>query len=248
MERVDEFRTGCLLCGAELLYDFQPKKKGCMICGMQQETNVTCSLGHYVCDDCHSLPGGDFIQLYTTKTGSIDPLELASTLMRDRRLSMHGPEHHFLVPAVLLASYYNLTLDFEKKEKQIQLARSRAAQVPGGFCGTHGDCGAAVGVGIFVSLVTGATPLSHQQWHLCNIATARALTDIAENGGPRCCKRNTFLAIRSAAGFIRSRLGAAVPEINQIHCEFSSLNKQCIRNRCPFFSGDDKPQGKISIL
>jgi hypothetical protein len=32
---------------------------------------------------------------------------MALNLMKNPQIKMHGPEHHFLVPAVLLAAYYN---------------------------------------------------------------------------------------------------------------------------------------------
>ncbi|VUT25840.1 MAG: hypothetical protein MOIL_01256 [Candidatus Methanolliviera sp. GoM_oil] len=55
----------------------------------------------------------------------------------------------------------------------------------GGFCGYHGDCGAAVGTGIFISLITDATPLSKHEWKLSNLMTAKSLLSIANHGGPR---------------------------------------------------------------
>ncbi len=64
---------------------------------------------------------------------------------------MHGPEHHFLVPAVLLASYYDKPAFSEERASKIKEARRRAKAVLGGFCDSHGNCGAAVGVGIYPS-------------------------------------------------------------------------------------------------
>ena len=37
-----------------------------------------------------------------------DPLELARIIMNNDKVPMHGPEHHFIVPATLLAAYYNI--------------------------------------------------------------------------------------------------------------------------------------------
>lgn len=42
--------------------------------------------------------------------------------MRNPKLKIHGPEHHFLVPAVLLSSYYNVKRDYEEKENKIREA------------------------------------------------------------------------------------------------------------------------------
>jgi hypothetical protein len=154
---------------------------------------------------------------------------------------MHGPEHHFLVPAVLLSAYYNVTGEKDKKEEKIRLAQKRAISVLGGFCGYQGDCGAAVGVGIFVSVMTGSNPLSTNEWRLSNLATGRSLITIAEHGGPRCCKRNSFLAILEATKFVQENFKVALPTSIDITCDFNHLNKECIKEKCLFYvSNADK--------
>ena len=94
-----------------------------------------------------------------------------------------------------------------REGEKIAKARQRAEHVLGGFCGFYGNCGAAVGTGIFMSLITDATPLSHEEWRLSNLMTARSLLTIAHAGGPRCCKRNSFLAIAEAVRFAQERFG-----------------------------------------
>jgi hypothetical protein len=96
-------------------------------------------------------------------------------------------------------------------------------------------CGAGVGTGIFMSLATGATPLSEAPWRLSNLMTAESLRVIAEHGGPRCCKRVSFLAILQARDFLSRELGVALPE-ESVKCEFSALNKECRKRECPFWA------------
>lgn len=62
---------------------------------------------------------------------------------------MHGLEHHFLVPAALLAAWYNRHNNVHLKDAAIIIARHRAEYVAGGFLGFHGACGEAFGSGIF---------------------------------------------------------------------------------------------------
>jgi hypothetical protein len=157
--------------------------------------------------------------------------------MKNPAVKMHGPEHHFLVPAVLIAAYYNVQGKPDVKGQKIGQAQQRAEMVNGDSCGLLGDCGAAVGTGIFISLVTGATPLSREEWKLSNLITAKSLEQIALRGGPRCCKRNTFLAIRSAADFTREHLAIVMPIATQITCEFPSRNNECLTKDCPFYFG-----------
>lgn len=230
------FLSGCLLCGQELVYLPQAEAMTCAYCGKTFESNARCVQGHFVCDACHGAQADDLIEQYCAQTTLRDPVEMAITLMRHPAVAMHGPEHHFLVPAVLLAAYYHDQPGAGRLGK-IRQARKRAEGVRGGSCGFCGNCGAAVGTGIFVSLVTGASPLSKEEWRLSNRMTAASLLEIAEHGGPRCCKRDTFLALQTAHGFAQRELGISLELTSPIRCEFSPMNKECLKGECPFFAG-----------
>ena len=65
--------------------------------------------------------------------------------------------------------------------------------------------------------------------------TARALAAIGEIGGPRCCKRDTFTAIREAVDMTREELGVAMELPRKITCAFSEENPQCRRGSCPYY-------------
>ncbi len=230
------YKTNCLVCGSELVYSAKSDKLECYYCEKIFESNVKCVNGHFVCDSCHSLPASDLIKQFCINSKSENPIEMALTLMRNPAIRMHGPEHHFLVPAVLLSAYYNLKKNGGEKAEKIKEAEKRAKNILGGFCGYYGDCGAAVGTGIFISLITEATPLSEREWKLSNMMTAKSLLSIANRGGPRCCKRNTFLATIEAVNFLRENFSIENININEnVKCEFNSLNKECIKDRCPFY-------------
>jgi hypothetical protein len=229
-------RSGCLVCGAELAYQAQFTRCACHVCGQEVETQVRCSRGHYVCDACHSGSSNQWIEQVCLHSPAVDPLGLAIELMHSPLMNMHGPEHHFLVPAVLLTTAYNSQGQPEKKSAALATARKRAENVLGGFCGFYGACGAGIGAGIFTSVFTGASPLSREEWRLANQMTARCLERIAERGGPRCCKRDTFLALETAAEFAASNLGVSLPLAQPIHCEFSPLNRECLKSACRFYS------------
>ena len=230
-----EHKTDCLICGAELIYLDSAQPLECAYCRQTFDSNVACADGHYICDECHSLPAIDLIRQFCVGSESTDPLEMALTLMRHPAVKMHGPEHHFLVPAVLLAAYYNVTGDASLLEKKLKEAEKRAKQILGGFCGFYGNCGAAVGTGIFLSLVTDTNPLSVETWRLCNMLTAKTLMSIANSGGPRCCKRNTYLALTEATKFVREHLDVSMDADPEIKCEFTGLNKECLKGKCPFY-------------
>jgi hypothetical protein len=139
--------SGCLVCGADLQYIGNYQSLECHYCKETFQSDVLCLNGHFVCDKCHALSGTELIEIYCNSSKSVNPVRMATEIMQNGKISMHGPEHHFLVPAVLIAVYCNLTNDPGKKEK-ISKARQRSEKIPGGFCGTHGNCGAGVGTGI----------------------------------------------------------------------------------------------------
>lgn len=116
--------------------------------------------------------------------------------------------------------------------RKIIETESRAKNVLPAF---YGACGAAIGVGIFMSVYTGTTPLAKETWGICNMSTAEALKEMAEIGGLRCCKRNTFLALKSSVESIRKYLGIDIVCDDAIECSFSKFNAECLKEDCPFY-------------
>ena len=157
-------------------------------------------------------------------------------IMADQYIYMHGPEHHVMAGAALLAAYHNsggeVDLDWALAEM-----KERGGQVPVGVCGFWGCCGAGVSTGIYMSILTGATPLSGNSWGLSNRMTARALDAIGRIGGPRCCKRDTFTALKEAALLTEEELGIQMELPDEIICNFSGDNQQCLRKKCPYYKG-----------
>ena len=140
-----------------------------------------------------------------------------------------------MVGAALLTAYRNAggKLDLEAA---LQEMHSRGKAVPGGACGFWGACGAGVSAGQFVAIATGSTPLAVEPWGLSNQMTAKALESIGKVGGPRCCKRDSYLAILAAVAFAEEHLDVHMEKSMPI-CTRSRQNNQCIGKRCPFAEG-----------
>lgn len=137
-----------------------------------------------------------------------------------------------MVGAALLTAYKNAGGNLEL-EKALQEMYSRGKAVPGGACGFWGACGAGIATGQFLAIVTQSTPLAQEPWGLSNQMTARALESIGQVGGPRCCKRDSFLAILAAVDFAREQMGVEMERTVPV-CSYSGRNNQCIGKRCPF--------------
>ena len=220
-----------LICGAPLTYLEQGEQMECALCHKKEYSQARCENGHYVCNDCHTK-GMDGIFALCLTSASKNPYEIIQTMMAMPFCHMHGPEHHVMVGSALLTAYKNAggKLDLEKALCEMQ---ARGRQVPGGTCGFWGACGAGVSAGMFVSIATGATPLATKEWGLSNQMTASALGAIGAVGGPRCCKRDSYLAILKAVEFAKTYLGVEM-ELGEMKCLHSAQNNQCIAERCPF--------------
>lgn len=226
----------CLVCGKPLVYFEKAKKMECVICHKTFDSYASCEDGHYVCDDCHEAKGLEVIMEGCRKSQSKNPIHIMQELMQDPYIYMHGPEHHVMAGAVLMTAYHNSggAIDLEEGLAEM-LARGR--EYPGGSCGFWGCCGAAVSTGMFLSIVTKTTPLSGKSWGLVNLMTSRALEEIGKIGGPRCCKRNCFTAVKAAVGFVEEHLGVKMELPEEILCDYSAENQQCLRKACPYHRG-----------
>ena len=134
---------------------------------------------------------------------------------------------------MLLAAYKNAGGELDL-DAALEEMRNRGSQVPGGICGLWGTCGAAVSTGIFVSLITGASPLSGKEWGLCNEMTSRSLGAIAKTGGPRCCKRDSYTAILEAVDFVGEKFGIWMERPKKTVCGLYGRNEQCLKEKCPY--------------
>ena len=86
---------------------------------------------------------------------------------------------------------------------------------------------------MFISIISGATPLKNEPWGLANKMTSKALDAIGSIGGPRCCKRDSYIAIISAIDYVAENFNVQM-EKSVIKCIHFDKNNQCIKERCPF--------------
>ena len=223
----------CVVCGKPLIYFTEEKLLPCHICGKVKQANAACEGGHFICDECHRAGGGAALN-FLMKSKEQDPIALFLQVCQLDGVHLHGPEHHSLIPCVLLTAYHNCG---GKINLQTALAEGwkRGQKLAGGSCGFLGVCGAAGGAGIFASIVSGATPLTPRQWAIPQKLTAACLEAIADTGGPRCCKRTGRIAIECAAEFSAKEFSVPLP-CSRPRCGYSARNRECIRNRCPFFA------------
>lgn len=234
----------CLICKAPLEYLKEDVEMECAICHKKETSKTRCVNGHYVCSECHTGGMDQIIGLCMAETGK-NPVEIIEKMMEMSFCHMHGPEHHVMVGAALLTAYKNAGGELEL-DRALGEMFSRGKKVPGGACGFWGACGAGISTGMYMSIITGATPLAKEEWSLSNLMTSSALKKISEHGGPRCCKRNAYLAIAEAVRLTKEKIGIQM-ELGEIVCSRSEKNNQCIQGECPFNS-KNHPKTKVAFI
>lgn len=221
----------CLICKAPLEYLNEDIEMECVICHKRERSKTRCINGHYVCNNCH-MAGLDNIIGLCMKSTSKNPVAIIESMMALPFCHMHGPEHHVMVGAALLTAFKNAGGEIDLKKSLIEML-NRGKEVPGGACGFWGACGAGISTGMFVSIISSSTPLSVEPFSLSHKMTAKSLSAIGEIGGPRCCKRDSYLSILSAIDFVEEHFNIRMDK-PVIICQHGSQNNQCIGKRCPF--------------
>lgn len=227
----------CIICKAPLVYLETDEEMECAICHRKENSKIRCVNGHYVCNECH-MAGLDTSIALCLKETSNDPVKIIEKMMALPFCHMHGPEHHVMVGAALLTAYNNAGGDIDLEKALIEMM-NRGKSVPGGVCGFWGACGAGISSGMFVSIISRSTPLAREPFALSHKMTAKSLEAIGEIGGPRCCKRDSFLSILNAVDFVKEQFGVEM-EKPEIVCRYSAQNNQCIGKRCPFSKANHK--------
>lgn len=235
----------CLICKAPLVYTEKSEIMECSICHKKEYSRTSCVNGHYVCNECHTN-GMDAIIGVCLEETSDDPIYIIEKMMNMSFCHMHGPEHHVMVGAALLTAYKNAGGDIELEEALAEIME-RGKCVPGGSCGFWGACGAGISSGMFISIISGSTPLTNESFALSHKMTSKSLEYIGNVGGPRCCKRDSFLSILAAVDFVKKNFGVEMTK-PKVVCHYSSQNNQCIGKRCPFSPKNDANRRTVTVL
>ena len=168
------------------------------------------------------------------KESGVNPVKIFKNIARNEYVSMHGPEHHILDGASILVAYKNAGGDIDLDEALDKLTYE-GLRMPGAMCGLWGICGAITSVGAALSIIDGTGPLSVDgTWGNHMLFTSEAIGELGKINGPRCCKRDAMIAFKNGIKYINDHYGVHL-ETEEITCEYSSRNEQCIKERCPYY-------------
>lgn len=223
-----------MVCGRLLAYDTKPSPAACHYCHTEAKTNVTCETGHFVCDKCHQKEGLAIIRQICLQTAKTDMLELLVEIRDHQAIPMHGPEHHAMLPGIILAVAKNSGMSVTRGD--ILTGIERGSKVPGGSCGFMGSCGAATGVGIGFAVLFKATPLTPLARQKAQSATARVLTAIAGIPAGRCCQRESYMALQEVAKLSAELLAQPLRASGTLICAQYGDNRECVGRQCPLWA------------
>lgn len=166
-----------------------------------------------------------------------NPIKLFFDLANRDYVRIHGPEHHILDGACVLTAYFNGGGDIDLR-KSLEKMVTEGMKMPGATCGLWGVCGSVSSVGAALSIIEGTGPLTDKDsFGLHMDCTSKALMEMSKIGGPRCCKRHAFIAIKEAITYLNRRFSMNI-FCGEIRCGFSERNEQCLNSRCPFYKGE----------
>lgn len=168
------------------------------------------------------------------KEKGVNVVEIFRNIVKNDYMNMHGPEHHILDGACLLVAYKNAGGEIDLNEALDQLMYE-GLRMPGAMCGLWGVCGAITSIGAALSIIDHTGPLSTDgTWGNHMSFTSQALNELGEINGPRCCKRDAMIAFKNGIDYVNTHYSVKL-EYDPMTCIYSSINKQCIKERCPFY-------------
>ncbi len=234
MEETEE-QYFCIVCGQRM---FSPSGEAvCSFCDKREKADYLCPDGHYVCEECRLASAEDLVRRTCGVSKETDPMQIALLLMKHPAIPIHGSENHLVTAYSLLTAIRNSGGPVGKPE--FHKASQRVKRSYHGICGSWGVCGCAIAAGAVLSIITGATYLSDRERSLALRVASQILGQMAQVGGPRCCKMATYLAIKVAVEFFARELSIPIQtSVNPKPCIFSKSNAECLKTRCPYYGKD----------
>jgi hypothetical protein len=177
----------------------------------------------------------DLIRKTCEASNETDPMQIALLLMKHPAIPLHGSENHLVTAYSLLTALRN-SAEVRVGKPEFHKANQRVKRASHGICGSWGVCGCAIAAGAVFSIITGATYLSDKERSLALRVASKILEEMAQIGGPRCCKMATYLAIKVAVEFFARELSIPIQtSTNPKPCIFSKSNTECLKGRCPYY-------------
>ncbi|MCP4116295.1 MAG: methyltransferase domain-containing protein [Desulfobacteraceae bacterium] len=226
-------RTDCMICGRELDYLKAGESKTCFYCSRTFPANAVCKNGHFVCDSCHGMDALAFVKELLINTKETDLIDLLNTIRSHPSFNLHGPEHHYALPGVIVTVYRNLGGDMT--DQDILTALERGRSIPGGSCAFWGGCGAPLGAGIAFGVILNANPLKPGPRQVVQKIVSEITGETGKISAARCCQRESWITLLKVSELSERYLDIKLPANGNVVCEQMAQNRECIKAGCPFY-------------
>ena len=224
----------CSICNSIILYKEDCFSAKCEVCGKEEETYIICLNNHYLCKECAAKDVMDKLYAILPEIDLKNPLDIAEKIISKCGISGHTP--HPITAAAFLSAIKNVTGYIT--DEDVLEGVSRAYDIPGGWCGYYGACGAAVALGASFSVLLNATPNSDKERSIANRVTAAGLLEVAALGGPHCCVASIRTVLEQGVTIAKKYIGIEFPE-RQTHykkCWTAAFQPNCKKEKCRFYS------------
>jgi len=228
-----KYSKDCMVCGAKLLYSPSDTLKKCFYCSKEVYSSSECENGHFVCDSCHGDDAFLFVRQLLMNTDEKDMISLFNKIRQHPLFNLHGPEHHYTIPGVIVAVYRNM--GGKAGEKEIETALQRGKTIPGGVCAFWGGCGAALGVGAGFGVILESNPLKGKERQMVQQVVGEIINEISKFKAPRCCQRESWTSFAMASSLSEKYLGIKLYADGDMKCTQYHNNTECIKGACPFY-------------
>jgi hypothetical protein len=233
----------CLVCKGSLNHFDKPRFGKCQGCGVKEKTYILCENDHYLCNSCASDKVMELLYKILPTIEHENPVDALEFIVR--HCGIVGNTPHPITAAAFLSAVKNATARITHEE--VLEGVVRASQIPGGWCGYYGTCGAGVALGTAFSVISKATPMSDKERSSANVATATVLMEIAKLGGPRCCLASARVSLDCSIDLARDTFAIEFPKqkTNFKRCCYSSFQRECKKELCKYFNTDNTSIAKV---
>lgn len=207
----------------------------CHHCHKVEISNICCSKGHYVCDDCHGHHLFEYIFNQVEMASDQSPFVIAERLMSNGGVPMLGCENAWIAAGALLAALRNEgSLEITKEQIHEALHRTKK-QAIGGYCGLTGVCGIAPAMGACFSVILGAACPKDEETAKTMRVVGKVIQAIANLTGPCCCKAFVRVGLTEAIAAIEEYFNITLVAIEPLPCDYTTRHPHgCRQGKCPY--------------
>ncbi len=203
----------------------------CIYCARPAYRGRFCQQGHAICESCDLAEPHELVRVAALASVDRETIPLMNRIRNHHRFPLCGPEHHPLIPAIILAVARNIGLGVSSADIEVGIERGRA--IPGASCSYWGVDGAAVGAGAAFAVLLDSDPYHGKARTQVQRVVEKVMSRIIAYESPRCCMRECWTALRVVDEISADILGEKIPAGDDAGCKHTGKVRECTGRACP---------------